>query len=179
MSRSKVGLKTLEALEASLFCNAILESVFESFIAVAKSEVAGRCLSVHEVSVMELEVSRRHPCPHYQYNELTLSAAIFPSPNSRLSADVKHVRPRIRIRPKRGRASSFVQPFRNLGLWHSVEDLVRWDFTFDKATDFRIRVHYACHSSSAGNRMVLAVGEHLAERRFLQPGVGINIEYLN
>ena len=32
MSRSKVGLKTLEALEASLFLNAILESVFESFI---------------------------------------------------------------------------------------------------------------------------------------------------
>ena len=111
MSRSKVGLKTLEALEASLFCNAILESVFESFIAVAKSEVAGRCLSVHEVSVMELEVSRRHLFPHYQYNDLTLSAAIFPSPNSRLRADAKHVRPRIRIRSKRGRASSFEPPF--------------------------------------------------------------------
>ena len=47
MSRSKVGLKTLEALEASLFCNAILESVFESFIAVAKSEVAGRLSLIH------------------------------------------------------------------------------------------------------------------------------------
>ena len=65
---------------------------------------------------------------------------------------------------------TFEQPFQNIGLWHSVEDFVRWDFTLDKATDFQIRVHYACHPSSAGNQMVLAVGEHLAERKVPSTG---------
>ena len=65
---------------------------------------------------------------------------------------------------------TFEQPFQNIGLWHSVEDFVRWDFTLDKATDVQIRVHYACHPSSAGNQMVVAVGEHLAERKVPSTG---------
>lgn len=54
---------------------------------------------------------------------------------------------------------TFEEPLQNIGLWHSVDDFVRWNFDLDHAGAYTVQLRYACHPGSAGNQMVVSVGE--------------------
>ncbi len=59
---------------------------------------------------------------------------------------------------------TFEEPLQNIGLWHSVDDFVRWDLELEQAGTYTVQLRYACHPGSAGNQMVVSVGEwHVAK----------------
>lgn len=65
---------------------------------------------------------------------------------------------------------TFEPPLKNIGLWHSVDDFVRWRFVIETAGEFEVRLRYACHPGSAGNQMVATVGEWSVARQVPSTG---------
>ena len=65
---------------------------------------------------------------------------------------------------------TFESPWKNIGLWHSVDDFVRWSFVVEKAGKYQVQLRYACHPGSAGNQMVATVGEWTVARKVKSTG---------
>jgi putative membrane-bound dehydrogenase-like protein len=54
-----------------------------------------------------------------------------------------------------GNEIAFEPQFRNVGMWHGVEDYVKWNVRLDKPGEFDVWLDWSCANDSAGNAYVL------------------------
>jgi putative membrane-bound dehydrogenase-like protein len=59
-----------------------------------------------------------------------------------------------------GSAITFESDFRNIGMWHGVDDHVVWSVQVERAGVYQVFLDYACDNSSAGNAYVLEGGRN-------------------
>lgn len=69
-----------------------------------------------------------------------------------------------------GRSLVFEEQFANLGYWTSEDDMAEWVLHGVKPGRYEVTLEYACHDGSAGDRLVVQVGDQRIE--FKVPGTG-------
>jgi putative heme-binding domain-containing protein len=76
---------------------------------------------------------------------------------------IKPADSRLRLRADsaeiRGDQIAFEPDFKNIGMWHGVNDTAEWRIELPKAATFDVYLDYACDAGSAGNELLLESGE--------------------
>jgi hypothetical protein len=65
---------------------------------------------------------------------------------------------------------TFEREFRNIGMWHGEKDHVIWTVELDKPTSFDVYLEWACADNSAGNMLILDVGDKTLRHRIAGTG---------
>jgi putative membrane-bound dehydrogenase-like protein len=69
-----------------------------------------------------------------------------------------------------GKTLIFEPQFTNLGYWQSQDDLAEWTFTVPRAGTYTVQLDWACQNSSAGDTLVLQVGDQRIEHQVAGTG---------